>query len=151
MNCEMCGKDTELFNAVIEGTQLKVCAGCGKYGKILRKISLPSPKQVIVKREEPVQVEQIVSDYAQKIKSAREKRGMTQLEFSKLIAVKESLIHKMETGHFEPPIDMACKMEKTLHITLVEVREEAAIAKQKKEELTEGMTIGDLIKLKQKN
>lgn len=148
MQCELCGKDTELFTAMVEGTQLRVCANCGRFGKVLRRVQPPAgAKHAAVKRE-PARVEQIVSDYGQRIKAAREKRGLTQLDFAKLVTVKESLIHKMETGHFEPPIDMARKMEKILHITLVEVQEESAVVKTEKEERSEGLTIGDILKLK---
>jgi uncharacterized protein (TIGR00270 family) len=149
MQCELCGKDTELFMAMVEGTQLRVCAGCGRFGKVLRKVQMPTAAKAQARvSSEPVQVEHVVSDYGQKIKAAREKRGMTQLDFSKLVTVKESLIHKMETGHFEPPIDIARKMEKILHITLVEMREEVGIVASEKKEKSEGMTIGDIMKMK---
>jgi len=147
MQCELCGKDTELFTAMVEGIQLRVCAGCGRFGKVLRKIQLPAAPKAARVKSEPVQVESVVSDYSNKIRAAREKRGLTQIDFAKLITVKESLIHKMETGHFEPPIDMARKMERILRITLVEVRQEEGVVKQEKEEKTEGLTIGDILKL----
>ena len=147
MQCELCGKDTELFTAMVEGIQLRVCAGCGRFGKVLRKIQPPAAPKAARVKSEPVQVESVVSDYSNKIRAAREKRGLTQIDFAKLITVKESLIHKMETGHFEPPIDMARKMERILRITLVEVRQEEGVVKQEKEEKTEGLTIGDILKL----
>lgn len=148
MQCELCGKDTELFAAMVEGTQLKVCANCGRFGKVLRKVQLPESRKPVSVNREPVIFEQIVSDYALKIKAAREKRGLTQEDFAKLVTVKESLIHKMETGHFEPPIDIARKMEKILHVTLVEMSQESSVIQQKKEERPEGLTIGDILKLK---
>jgi putative transcription factor len=147
MQCELCGKDTELFTAMVEGIQLRVCAGCGRFGKVFRKIQPPAATKAARVKSEPVQVESVVSDYSNKIRAAREKRGLTQIDFAKLITVKESLIHKMETGHFEPPIDMARKMERILRITLVEVRQEEGVVKQEKEEKTEGLTIGDILKL----
>ena len=36
--CDMCGKETDLVVALIEGTELNVCRECGKFGKILRKL-----------------------------------------------------------------------------------------------------------------
>jgi ribosome-binding protein aMBF1 (putative translation factor) len=54
----------------------------------------------------------------------------------------------METGHFEPPIEIARKMEKILHVALVEMSQESSVIQQKKEERPEGMTIGDILKLK---
>ncbi|MEM4247283.1 MAG: multiprotein bridging factor aMBF1 [Candidatus Woesearchaeota archaeon] len=151
MNCEMCGKDAELFNAVIEGIQLRVCAHCSKFGNVIKKVVPKTTTKPAKVKQEPVAVEQVVSDYAQRIKNAREKRNLTQKDFAKLVAVKESLIHKIETGHFEPPIELARKMEKILRITLVEVREENAVMPQEKGEKYVGMTIGDIIKIKQKS
>lgn len=148
MQCELCGKDTELFSAMVEGIQLRVCANCGKFGKVLKKIQAPPSHKAAAVRHEPVIVEKIVSDYGQKIKAAREKREMTQVDFAKLVTVKESLIHKMETGHFEPTIDMARKMEKILRVSLVEISQESSAVQQKEEERPEGMTIGDILKIK---
>ena len=34
----MCGKDTNLFLASVEGCELKVCKVCAKHGKILRSV-----------------------------------------------------------------------------------------------------------------
>ncbi len=147
MNCEMCGKQAELFTSVVEGTQMMVCADCSRFGKIIRKAQPTAAGRKAPVKREPVHVEQIVSDYAQRIKAARKKLQLTQKDFAKLITVKESLVHKMETGQFEPPIDMARKMEKTLHITLVEVREESEAVPVQKGEKSEGLTIGDIIKL----
>jgi ribosome-binding protein aMBF1 (putative translation factor) len=42
---------------------------------------------------------------------------------------------------------MARKMEKILRITLVEISQEEGVVKQEKEEKTEGLTIGDILKL----
>ena len=40
--------------------------------------------------------------------------SMTQKQFAKYINLKESMLHKIETGSFEPPLDMAKKLEKIL-------------------------------------
>ena len=150
MHCELCGKDTELFTAVVEGTQLKVCTTCGKFGKVLRRAEVPTARKPAAVKREPVMVEQVVSDYAQRIRSAREKQGLTQQDFAKKVMLKESLLHKMETGSYEPPIDLAQKLEKLLHVTLVEIRQESAIVAQEKEKRPAGLTIGDILKLKQR-
>ena len=80
MNCELCGKDTELFTAVVEGTQLKVCTDCGRFGKILRKALLPQ-KPALIKRE-PALSEHLIADYGQRIRKAREQQMLTQQEFA---------------------------------------------------------------------
>ena len=121
MRCELCGKETELFTAVVEGSQMQVCSQCGTHGKVLQRVK-PPIKRAIVKQEAPT--ERIVSDYAELIRTARENQGLTQKDFALKITVKESLVHKMETGHYEPPIDLAKKLEKILHIKLITMLEE---------------------------
>ena len=91
-------------------------------------------------------IETVAGDYAIKVRAAREKSGMTQADFAKALNEKESIIQKLETGTFHPPISMARKLEKMLKITLVQIEEEEKIEGEKK---TSGsLTIGDLINLK---
>jgi len=151
MQCELCGKDSDLVVAMVEGIQLRVCAKCGSFGKVLRR-DIPQAaraKQAPAKRE-PEIIEHVVSDYAQRIRAAREKQGLTQEEFAKKIMQKESLLHKLETSTFEPQIELARKLERILGITLVEAREEVSAAMAKTEPRSEGMTIGDILKAKLK-
>jgi putative transcription factor len=149
MRCELCGKETELFTAVVEGAQMQVCAACGSFGKVLRRAAPPRTAPVKQKAE-PVQVERLVEDYGQRIRVAREKRNLTQADFAKLIQLKESLVHKLETGHFEPTIEQARKLEHALGIALVETREETMMITPRKDGAPAGLTIGDILKLKQK-
>jgi putative transcription factor len=143
--CELCGKDTELFRAKVEGSELNVCAACGKYGKILQKPVMHTAKSSqIQKAAEPSEV--VVSDYAQRIRSAREKSGMTQKEFALKLNEKESIIHKLESDLFVPPIDLAKKLERLLRIKLVEIEEEEEAEAAKKS--SGPLTIGDIINLK---
>jgi putative transcription factor len=151
MNCEMCGKETELYTASIEGVTMKVCPGCAGHGKILRKPA-PAPKKIKKKivsaapaEPEVELVEGVVEDYAKKIRDARTKTGMTQKEFAKKINEKESVLHKMETGSFKPSMPLAKKLEKILHIKLIEQREEEKITMPKTGK-SGALTIGDLIK-----
>ena len=151
MQCELCGKITELFTTVVEGAQMQVCANCGKFGKVLRRAMPPRAAAPVRKAASaPVQVERVIENYGERIRTAREKRSLTQQDFAKLITVKESLVHKMETGHFEPDIELARKLEKILHVTLVEVRIEGGVVDAQKEERPAGLTIGDILKLKQR-
>ena len=143
--CELCGKDTELFRAVVEGSEVNVCSACGKYGKMLqRPVMRASRHSPVQKAPEPSEV--VVSDYAQKIRSAREKSGMTQKEFALKLNEKESVIHKLENGLFVPPIDLARKLERLLRIKLVEVEQEEEAETAKKS--SGPLTIGDIINLK---
>lgn len=152
MNCEMCGKEAELYTANIEGTHLKVCKKCAGHGRILEKPkSQTAPRRIKkpAKKEEPEEkelTEAVTEDYAKKIRDARTKLEMTQKEFAKKINEKESLLHKMETGSFKPPIPLAKKLEKILNIKLVEQREEEKVVMPKQKKSSGPLTIGDMIK-----
>ncbi|MEM4267798.1 MAG: multiprotein bridging factor aMBF1 [Candidatus Woesearchaeota archaeon] len=158
MQCEMCGKEAQLYNAEIEGSILSVCKSCGGFGKLIGPIKkqeqqkLQSTKES--KKEKPALgslkqdkeiIQVIVEDYSTRIKQKREQLGLKQEELAKMLAEKESLIQKMEAGQFEPSIALARKIEKTLKITLVEQHEETHDKKfsARKEQLT----VGDLLQM----
>ena len=140
----MCGKDTQLFSAIVEGSQLNVCSNCGRFGKMLRKpVVRAVKKQTAEKAPEPVEV--VVSDYARLIRSAREKTGLTQKDFARSLNEKESIVQKLETGVIIPPISLARKLEKLLKIKLVEFEQEGEISREKR--ASGPLTIGDIMKV----
>jgi len=145
MQCEMCGSQSNLFLARIEGTQMNVCKGCAQFGKVIRHRALPQarPARPVIE-EAPLPV--IVDDYSQRIRAAREKRNFTQEILAKKLHEKESIIQKMETGNFKPSVVLAKRLERFLGITLIE-EEVGATAKITSTE-AEGLTLGDLIKQK---
>ena len=151
MNCEMCGKETELQKAIIEGVEMNVCAQCGKFGRVVRRLRVEETAGKQAKKEaeeeEPEVVESIVGDYTGIIKKAREKTGLKQEDVAKKINEKESVIHQIESGHFKPGLALARKLEKFFHIILVE-KVTVEKGKKKSNEDDEGMTIGDMIKIK---
>ncbi len=150
--CDMCGKETDLVVALIEGTELNVCRGCAKHGSILRKLrsekTFEKSRKIENQSIEPEEgfIEKIVEDYGNIIKKAREKLNIKQEDFARKINEKVSLIHNLESGHHEPSIKVAQKIERFLRIKLVENNkiEKAEFNKSK----SEALTIGDLIKLK---
>lgn len=149
----MCGKSGDIHVALVEGTELNVCDNCARFGKILRKVEIEEQhkkkkKEKIIKaQEEPVIIEAIIEDYAQRIRKAREKLGLKQKDFARKISEKESLVSAFETGKIEPSLKMAQKLEKMLGIKLIEEVEEK---KEKTEQIkSEEFTIGDFIKTKE--
>lgn len=147
----MCGKDTELYTATIEGIALKVCKHCARHGKIIAKAKpaiLPRKIKKATMQQVPAEteiVEAVLEDYAKRIRDARTKSGMTQKEFAKKINEKESLLHKMETSSFKPSIPLAKKLEKILHIKLTEQKEEEKTVMPKTKK-SGTLTIGDILK-----
>ncbi|MEK6822893.1 MAG: multiprotein-bridging factor 1 family protein, partial [Nanoarchaeota archaeon] len=118
------------------------CQKCGTYGKVLARPSMPINRKTVVRAVEPTLG--IVTDYAARIRKARERTGLNQKEFAATLNEKESIVHKLETGTYEPPIDLARKLERMLHITLIEEDKDAAVAGPKTG--GGGMTIGDIMK-----
>jgi len=157
INCDLCGKTEEtLARALIEGVELDVCSSCSKFGKIIRTVSRPSPKEQhrqvmhrhVMQEQKEEKIEMIVENYSSVIKTKRESLGMTQKDFASRINEKESTVHKMETGHMEPPIDLARKLEKLLGVKLVEQPEENHERIKKGKD--GGFTLGDFIKVRKK-
>ena len=148
MACEMCGKEAELYKAVIEGTELSVCEKCGKFGKVIKRVqefNTSSVKKNTVK--EPEVVEVLVADFSQKIKLTREKLGFNQIDFARKINERESVLHKIETGHYKPPVEVAKRYERILNIKLVEKIIQESVEHIPKSK-SAGLTLGDFIKPK---
>ena len=152
-NCEMCGLRPASVRAEVEGTELQVCKSCARYGKFLggfKKdygIRNDAPVEKKGKKEGPLEL--IVPDFSRRIREKRESLGMKQEEFAKHLSEKESIIHKIETGTFEPSLEMARNLEKKLGIKLVEEYKEEFKKTAKSER--EVITLGDFIKIKKKD
>ncbi len=148
MNCEMCGKETELMKAIIEGTELNVCSSCGSFGKIIGRAKVDVQRKTMPK---PAQIEEelsIVPGFGRIVRQKREEMGLNQKEFSMRLSERESIIHKIENEEIEPAMALAAKLEKALGIKLIEKEktDSEPAPKTKKEDLT----IGDLIKVKKR-
>lgn len=44
MNCDMCGKDTQLFVTLIEGAKMQLCKECSSYGKVFGNVKTKEEK-----------------------------------------------------------------------------------------------------------
>lgn len=146
--CELCGSNSELSKAVIEGALLSVCRRCMSFGN-----GVPVGSKPVYKRKVNLAIpdveETIVQDYAQIIKFAREKDNLTQEFLAKAIGEKETVLQKIEAGHNEPSLSVAKKLENFFKITLIEQIE--LRSSEKTLELNDtSMTIGDLLKLAKK-
>ena len=147
MNCELCGKKSELFRAKIEGTIVDVCEKCSKFGEIIERVIKEEENKIVKKKIREEIIEEIRKGYGAIIKNAREKLGLTQEELARKINEKESLIHKLENELVEPSLKLAEKLEKFLKIKLIEIySDENKYIKNNDEKLT----IGDLLNVKPK-
>ncbi len=149
MDCDLCGRQDTLVNAIVEGSPLKVCRYCARYGHVIALEKHPEiikeEKRKAARLEMPA--EYIVEDYGDLIKSARERLKLTQQELGLKLAEKESVIHKLESYYLEPSIELARKLEKFLSISLVCMLDNV----QDKKKIVfkdDSMTIGDIIKMR---
>ena len=144
--CDMCGKDAELYRAVIEGVDLNTCSNCSSHGKKIAKVKVVD--KLVKKNVEGLSlgdsVERVIEDYPLKIKQARESKGFEQKELGRLLAEKESVVSRVESGSMKPSLRLARKFEKILGLSLV--YEDKIKEFKGGKVLSGGMTIGDLLK-----
>ena len=149
-SCELCGKNAELYRALVEGTELSVCEACSMYGRVLgrvkviderkeKKASAPAEKEII---------EIIVPDFFERIRKKRQALGLKQDEFGKLISEKESIVHKLETGGIRPSLETAKKLERILKIKLVEILEEEGLPTKRGG--SDQFTLGDVVRIRKR-
>lgn len=164
MQCEMCGKTvTSVKTITTEGTELQVCDACSKFGKI-KKIprtidNIQEVKDTIKQANyqkkqyknyyKSVDIDaeiNLVQDYKEKIKNKRENLNLKQEDLAKKLNIKENIVHRIETGHLEPNINLIKKLESFLNIKLIDNSEKEKISLS--HEKTEATTIGNSIQIK---
>ena len=98
--------------------------------------------------EEPEKIEMVIPDFGNKLKNKRESMNLDQEKFASMINEKKSLVHKMESGEFTPRLEVARRIQKILNIKLIELYSPDDNASVPRKNESEGMTLGDLIKIK---
>jgi len=169
--CEVCGQKImgkgKYVN--IEGANLLVCENCARFGdssKIsvtphpqpkISKITSPS-KNITVKKPKtksfvkknflPDSYE-LVDDYTDKIRKAREEKALSHEELAKKINERVSIIKKVETGKMHPSETIIKKLEKELQINIYappDSKDEIVGSKEDRK----GLTLGDVVNIKKK-
>lgn len=162
MQCEMCGADSKgpLKRVRIEGAELSVCGACARYGTELhgaaKSPAVPAGKssgyvqsQVPPARRTRDLFDQLggdlVEDYADRIRTARLKLGLSQKDLALAMMEKELLIKKIEKGELIPEEAVRKKIEKELTIKLIEDSSSESLDFHQSKMTT---TMGDVIKIK---
>ncbi|MFQ6128100.1 MAG: multiprotein bridging factor aMBF1 [Thermoplasmata archaeon] len=157
LRCELCGAKTPKTRGVlIEGIVLNVCSNCAKFGEgapstrkrkepsiVARRLERRQKRMRMKDVYEKASSEDLVVDYPDRIRKAREKRNLSQKELASVINEKWSVVNKLETGDMRPSDSLVLKLEKTLNIKLKEKVQEAHIKKRGE---TLSMTLADLLK-----
>ena len=146
VQCEMCGKDVSSPSRVkIEGAELDVCDECTDFGTEVKtedssststKYSTSSSGSSSSsssssssgssssaggggrRRDMFDEMDEIVQDYDDQIRSARESKGLSQSELAQQLNEKASLIRKLERGDSLPSDDVREKSEGALSLGL---------------------------------
>jgi len=137
----MCGKEDDLLLVLVEEVEMNLCRNCSKFGKTL------NPTKKISKTDHPKKIEEeyvegTIENFSEIIKNKREKLGLSQKELARSLNEKESIVHKIETGHIEPNLDLARKIERFLGIKILK---EYSVRYKKISSENKSFTIGDII------
>ncbi|QLD87647.1 TIGR00270 family protein [Natronomonas salina] len=145
VQCEMCGAETGSPKTVkIEGAELDVCDDCADFGTEVQtqdtsssstKYSTSSSSSSSSsssggpsggssgggggsRRDMFDEMDEVVQDYDDRIRDAREGQGLTQEELADQLNEKASLIRKLERGDVLPSDKVQRKLEKALDVSL---------------------------------
>ncbi len=105
-------------------------------------------KRVIQARVDTSQ--EMVENYPEKIRQAREKLGLSHEDLGKKISEKESVLRKIETGKISPNDLLVSKLEHTLKIKLKVPVVEEKVAQNLPKSASRELTLGDLMELGKK-
>ncbi len=168
----MCGKEIPLRASVevrIEGAVVRICPSCyakytvGRASKARRddnarastSMQKPQPRvgfaQQSKPRREKIERYEIVKDYSERIRRAREAMGLSTRELANMIKESENIVKRIESGRLVPPIDLARRIENVLKIQLVvpSVDQELEESKAQKQVSTD-LTLGDIIQIRKR-
>lgn len=94
-------------------------------------------------------MDEIASDYDQRIRQAREREGLSQEDLAKKLNEKASLIRKLERSDILPSDSVRKKLERHLDISLVEGGDDGDAEWESDGSMTQ--TLGDVVKRKKKD
>jgi putative transcription factor len=140
----MCGTESSsLTTTKVEGAELELCDECSDFGTEVRTESSSSSSTKYStssssssdsgtssasgstssgggsrRRDMFDDMDELVADYDERIRTAREQRGLSQEELAKKLNEKASLIRKLERGDMLPSDEVQTKLERELDISL---------------------------------
>lgn len=161
----MCGRSVlkrELKVMYVENVRLSVCSSCYSRlvrGDVAREIREETAKtrpprtsvKSVKKSEERVLEEyEVVPDYAERVKQARERLGLTQKALADMIKESENTIKRIESGRLVPTIALARRLEEVLSVKLLEPVVDAAETRLPNPAKMKELTLGDVVSLKKR-
>lgn len=142
--CEMCGAEKpSLTTTKVEGAELELCDECAEFGTEVKTETASSTSTKYStssgssgssssssssggssgssssrRRDLFDEMEEVSNEYDQRIREAREDRGISQEDLAQQLNEKASLIRKLERGDVLPSDDVQKKIEREFDISL---------------------------------
>lgn len=178
VQCEMCGTEVANPKTVkVEGAELDVCDDCADFGTEVRQESSSSTSTKYStssssasssgssgssgssssgsassggsrRRDMFDEMEEVATDYDQRIRNARESKGLSQEELAKQLNEKVGVIRKLEHGDSLPTDKVQRKLERALDISLSEGSSSDDEYEADSDSSSGTYTLGDVVKRK---
>ncbi|MEK6981929.1 MAG: multiprotein-bridging factor 1 family protein [Candidatus Micrarchaeota archaeon] len=119
--CEICGKNDAFNLAIIEGAKVSACANCSRFGSVIGKLGKEEGDIIQTPAYTSNEiVEEIIEDAPKIIRDARTRAQMSIGDLATRLREQAHYLEKIEKGQLTPSLTIARKLEKVLHVTLVE-------------------------------
>jgi len=155
--CEICGRpiESEPIPIEVDKAVLYVCRSCAaQYGK---RATLQQPQAVVQKRPTPrlkpaaprpppLEVE-LVENFGEIIRRARENLGLSREALAAMLGVKETVLRRIEAGQLQPDLALAKRLEKALGVRLLVEAAEESVAKSGGK-VERGLTLGEVAEIR---
>ncbi|RQG89997.1 TIGR00270 family protein [Natrarchaeobius halalkaliphilus] len=177
VQCEMCGAETSSPKTIkVEGAKLDVCSNCTDFGTEVKQptsstastkystgsssgessgtsnsqsASSSSSGGSSSRRKDMFDdMDELVTDYDDRVRNAREKKGISQSDLANELNEKASLIRKIERGDTLPSDRVQSKIERFLEIDLSAEGGSADDAEWSGGSSSGSYTLGDVVKRK---
>jgi putative transcription factor len=150
--CEVCGKQDAGYIVLVEGARMRVCRECSSLGKIITMPSVPQSARSQADVPYAFREElELVDDYGERIKKAREAKGLPLPVLAERIAEKESFLEHVEAEKMHPSESLCRKLEKELGIKLLETVASSSAPNRGGGGGKPGpVTLGDIIEIEKK-
>lgn len=170
--CEMCGAEkSSLTTTKVEGAELELCDDCSDFGTEVKteSTSTASTKYSTSSSDDSSsssstsatgnssggggrrrdmfdQMDEITSDYDERIRKARERESLSREDLAEELNEKASLIGKLERGDTLPSDEVKAKLEKRLDVSLSEGSDDKNSDWETDSSMTQ--TLGDVVERK---
>ncbi|MCE4604545.1 MAG: multiprotein bridging factor aMBF1 [Aeropyrum sp.] len=126
--CDICGSPIQgrPYRALVDGAEMVLCLSCymrlsrGGRAQPVREAKPRRPRGVRRPRRLAPDMYDLVEDYPERIREAREARGWSTAVLAQKLRISETMLRKIEAGKLKPSLDLARRMEKVLGTKLLE-------------------------------